>query len=122
LLRNQRSDVVLFILGDSQYFDVLKKVIVEYDLEDWVILRDKVGYEEIPNFIATCDIGLIPLSNLSIWRNQCPLKLLEYASMGKVIIATNIPAHRYVLGSAKGVVLIPSSSVEQIAKAIRDIR
>jgi glycosyltransferase involved in cell wall biosynthesis len=121
LLKKRLSDVVLFILGDSRCFDVLKNVIVACDLEDRIILHDKVAYEEVPKYIAMCDVGLVPIPDLAIWRNQCPLKLLEYASMGKVIIATDIPAHRYVLGTCKSVFFIPSSSPEEIAKAISEV-
>ena len=69
-----------------------------------------------------CDVGLIPIPDLLIWRNQCPLKLLEYASMKKVIIATDIPAHRFVFGEkSNSVFFIASGSSEEIAKAISKI-
>lgn len=121
LLKNKYSDVVLYLLGDSRSFQMLKKVIVAYGVQDRVILHDKVPYEEVAKYISMCDVGLVPIPNLAIWRNQCPLKLIEYASMGKVIIATDIPAHRYVLGTCKSVVFISSSLSEEIAKAISTI-
>ncbi|MCW4018862.1 MAG: glycosyltransferase [Candidatus Bathyarchaeota archaeon] len=121
LLENKYPDVVLYLLGSSRSFGVLKKAIAEYGVGDRVILHDKVTYEEVPKYVTMCDVGLIPIPDLAIWRNQCPLKLVECAAMGKAIIATDIPAHRYILGNYKSAVFIPNSSAEEIAKAISQI-
>jgi len=120
LLKDQYPDVVLYILGDNRSFKILNKLITDYDINDRVILHDKVAYEEVPKYIAMCDVGLLPF-NLPIWRNQCPLKLLEYSAMGKVIIATDIPAHKYILENCKSAVFIASNFPEDIAKAISEV-
>ncbi len=120
LLQDRYSDVVLYLLGDSRSFQIINKLTAEYGVQDRVILHDRVAYEDVPNYIAMCDVGLIPF-NLPIWRNQCPLKLLEYSSMGQIIIATDIPAHTYILENCKSVVFIHSNSSEEIAKAISDV-
>ena len=117
-LKGKYPDLVLYMLGNGSAFPVLNKIILDLGVQDRVILHDKVAYEEVPKFVAMCDVGLVPLPDVDIWRNQCPLKLIEYGAMGKVIIATDIPAHRYVLGTCKSVVFIPSSTPEEIAKAI----
>jgi len=120
LLQGRYSDVVLYLLGDSRSFKIINKLTAEYGVQDRVILHDKVAYEEVPKYIAMCDVGLIPF-NLPIWQNQCPLKLLEYSSMGQLIIATDIPAHTYILKNCKSVVFIHSNSSEEIAKAIAKV-
>ncbi len=119
-LKKRHPDLVLYMLGDSRSFYLLKKLITKYDVHDRVILHDKVSYEDVPKYIAMCDLALIPF-DLPIWRNQCPLKLLEYCSMEKVIIVTDIPAHRYILGTCKSAVFIPASSAEEIANAISHV-
>ena len=117
-LKNKYPDVILYLLGNISAFPKLNKLILDLGVQDRVILHDEVAYEEVPKYIAMCDVGLVPIPDLAIWRNQCPLKLIEYASMGKVLIATDIPAHRYVLGTCKSVFFIPSSTPDEIAKAI----
>jgi len=121
LLKNIYPDLVLFLLGDSQRFHWIKELIEECGIQDNVILHDKVNYEDVPQYIALCDCALVPLPDLSFWRNQSPLKLLEYLAMEKVVIATDIPANRYIIGESKCAVYIPSASPEEIAKAIQYI-
>lgn len=120
LLQGQYSNVVLYLLGDSRSFPIINKLAAKFEVQDRIILHGRVAYEEVPKYIAMCDVGLIPF-DLPIWQNQCPLKLLEYLSMGQKIIATDIPAHTYVVEKCKSVMFIQSSTSEEIAKAISKI-
>jgi glycosyltransferase involved in cell wall biosynthesis len=65
-----------------------------------------------------CDVGIIPLPDHPYWRFQSPLKLLEYLAMEKVVILTDIPAHRAVIGEAKCGVYISAVNPTKIAGAI----
>jgi glycosyltransferase involved in cell wall biosynthesis len=118
ILKNKCPNLILFLLGDSRSCQWVKELVVDCGIKDNVILHDKVNYEDVPKYIALCDCALVPLPNLLIWRNQSPLKLLEYLAMEKVVIATDIPANRYVMGESKCAIYIPSASPEEIAKAI----
>jgi glycosyltransferase involved in cell wall biosynthesis len=118
ILRHRYPDVILYLLGDERCFPWINKLIKECGVEGLVMLHSLVPNEEVPNYIAACDATLVPLPDLAIWRNQCALKLLEYLSMEKVVIATDIPANSYVLGKAKCGVYINSAAPEEIAQAI----
>ena len=65
-----------------------------------------------------CDVAIIPLPLLPDWKNQCPLKLLEYLSMGKFVLLTDIPAHREVVGENKCAKYL-SSDEKSIADGIK---
>jgi len=77
-----------------------------------------VDYAEVPKYIAMCDVGIVPLPDLPYWRFQCPLKLLEYLAMKKVVIVTDIPAHRAIIGKEKCGIYISSVKPIGIAKSI----
>jgi glycosyltransferase involved in cell wall biosynthesis len=96
----------------------MKKLALKIGVQEKVIFHDPVSYDKIPRFIKLVDLGIIPLPDLQQWRNQCPLKLLEYLAMGKVVIATDIPANRDVLGDSKCGILVPSAEPREIANAI----
>jgi glycosyltransferase involved in cell wall biosynthesis len=118
LLREKCPDIVFFVLGNKESFPWIKAFSKEYGVEDRVILHDKVDYMEVPKYIALCDVGMVPLQDIWIWRNQSPLKLLEYLAMQKVVVATDIPCNRYVLGDCQCAVYIPRANPEDIAKGI----
>jgi glycosyltransferase involved in cell wall biosynthesis len=46
------------------------------------------------------------------------LKLLEYLAMEKVVVATNIPANREIIGDSKCGIYVNSSDPEEVARGI----
>jgi glycosyltransferase involved in cell wall biosynthesis len=118
ILRDGHKDLKLLLLGSGSDALLLKNAARENSVEDRVIIHDRVSYEDVPKYIAICDVGIVPLPNLPEWRFQSPLKLLEYLSMGKTVIATDIPANRDVIGKSKCGILISSVVPQEIAWAI----
>jgi len=117
-LESKYHDVVLFMFGNGPALPVLKKLVRKKRIMDKAIIHDAVDYEEVPKYISMCDVGIVPLPDLPYWRHQCPLKLLEYLAMKKVVIVTDIPAHRQIVGKSKCGVYISSVDPREIAKAI----
>jgi len=115
---NECHNVVLFLLGDGPALPFLEELIDKKALHNNLIIHHTVDYIEVPKYIAMCDIGIVPLPNLPDWRHQCPLKLLEYLAMRKVVIVTDILANREVVGNSKCGIYVSSSTPNEIAKAI----
>jgi glycosyltransferase involved in cell wall biosynthesis len=120
MLKEKYHDLTLFMLGSGPYLAArtLTDLVREIGLQNNVIIHEKVNYVDVPKYIAMCDLGIVPLPNLPNWRYQCPLKLLEYLAMKKVVIATDIPANREVMGKSKSGIYVPSTDPKEIAKAI----
>ena len=52
----------------------------------------QVSMERVPEFMAVCDVGLLPYK-LNAWtRNIHPLKLYEYLACGLAVVSTDIPS------------------------------
>jgi glycosyltransferase involved in cell wall biosynthesis len=120
LIKDDYPDIVLFLLGTTspQILEAMKRTIQTNSLNSNVIIHGPVDFHKVPDFIAMSDVGLVPLPNISAWRYQQPLKLLEYMSMGKPIIAVDSPAQRDVAGESRGVVYIRDSTPNELAKAM----
>jgi glycosyltransferase involved in cell wall biosynthesis len=117
IIKSRHADVVLFLLGAGET-SVLREEILRRKIQDKVIIYGPVEYRKVPEFIAMSDVAIVPLPNLSQWRNQCPLKLLEYLAMEKVVIATDVPANKYIVGNSSCGIFIPTANSEEIAGAI----
>lgn len=116
---SQRSpDIMFFLLGTGPSASELKSLIKKKKVENSVIIHDSVEYAHVPKYIAMCDVSIVPLPDTIEWRFQSSLKLLEYLAMGKVVILTDIPAHRFVIGEEKCGIYISSTEPSEIAKAI----
>lgn len=117
LLSKKHPDIVLFLLGSGPIASLLKSSTRSENIQN-VILHDAVEHEQVPKFISMCDVCIIPLPDHPQWRSQSPLKLLEYLSMEKVVIASKIPAHTKVLGGHECGIYLSLVSSEEIARAI----
>jgi glycosyltransferase involved in cell wall biosynthesis len=118
LLRHEHPEVVLFLLGSGPLTPVLKELVEKDKLSSNVIIHDQVDYEDVPKYISMSDVGIIPLPDLHYWRSQSPLKLLEYLAMEKVVINSDIPAHRDIIGEEMCGIYIPLINSADIAKSI----
>lgn len=117
ILKSRYPNLVLFLLGRAHSLH-LKDLIRELGTQNMVIIHDPVSYVEVPKYVVMCDVGIVPLPNLSYWRHQCPLNLLEYLAMKKVVIATDMPANRGILGNCKCGIYASSADPKEIAAAI----
>jgi glycosyltransferase involved in cell wall biosynthesis len=68
--------------------------------------------EKIPSFLALADVVVSPRA----YGDNLPLKVFDYLSAGKPIVATDIPAHRAVLDESRALLTAPWSP--EIASAI----
>lgn len=118
MIKKTGLPIVLFLLGAGPIVQVLENLVQSEALEDLVIIHKPVDYLEVPKYIAMSDVCIIPLPYNPYWRFQSPLKLLEYMAMEKVVIATDIPAHRLIMGEADCGVYISSVTPSEIEKSI----
>lgn len=118
MIKRTGLPIVLFLLGAGSIVETLENLVQSEALQDLVIIHKPVDYLEVPKYIGMSDVCIIPLPYHPYWRFQCPLKLLEYMAMEKVVIATDIPAHRLIIGEANCGVYISSIKPSEIEKAI----
>jgi len=118
LVKRVHPETVFFLLGAGPITSSLKDLVQEKGLRDNVIIHNPVEYVDVPKYIAMSDVGIVPLPNHPYWRFQCPLKLLEYLSMNKAVIVTDIPSHRLVIGNENCGIYIASTTSAEISRAI----
>lgn len=84
---NNRDRIRVRIIGEGDFSDELHQLIRDHAVEDMVEF-DNRGYpvHEIPERIADCNVGIVPLQISSITNFALPLKLMEYIAMGLPVI------------------------------------
>jgi glycosyltransferase involved in cell wall biosynthesis len=118
LLSSKYPDITLILLGTGSFKNNLKAEVFKNHLERTIIILDPVDITEVSNYISLCDVGIVPLPDHPYWRFQSPLKLLEYLAMEKVVILTDIEAHRVVIKEEKCGVYLSSIEPAKIAACI----
>jgi glycosyltransferase involved in cell wall biosynthesis len=123
LAKRGREDfgVKLLIVGDGDVFEELQRMRTDLGLEDCVTLTGKQPYERMPEFIAASDICLLPAYNNKVMRDIVPIKMYEYMTMGKPVIATRLPGIMKEFGSDNGVLWIERPE-DALGKALQVIK
>ncbi len=53
-------------------------------------------FEDLPSYVRVMDVGLVPYADTAFNRASFPLKTLEYLAAGRPVVATGLPAIRYL--------------------------
>lgn len=110
LIVNEKDNVKLYILGDGPLRDQLIKLIYELELEDSVFL---VGQKSNPfNIMSKCDLFTLT----SHYEGQS-MVLLESLTLKLDVLASDIPANRYVLKDGEYGMLVDNTP-EKVAEGI----
>jgi glycosyltransferase involved in cell wall biosynthesis len=86
LLKDEGKVVNWLILGDGRLKEYVKKIIIEYGLEENFILLGAHSGEKMPAYFSCADILLVSLKNDPIFSLTIPSKLQSYLACGKPII------------------------------------
>jgi glycosyltransferase involved in cell wall biosynthesis len=118
IIKEREQSIKLLILGRGESTPRLLQIIKDSDMGDSVKIHDWVANNEVPQFISTADLCIIPLPDIDWWRVSSPLKLMEYIACGKNILMTDIVAHVNAVGRNDNYFWIHETTAESYAKSI----
>jgi len=98
----------LLMVGDGDSRVELQRLAKALGVEEAVVFTGEVPYDEVPAYIASCDVAVSPVPPLDIYKMSSPTKLFEYMSAGKAVVANHeIREHQCVLESSEAGLLTP---------------
>lgn len=119
ILKQKGVDATLVLLGDGPAREEIRRYVQANHLDDVVLVCGPVDYAQVPDYIGACDAGIVALPDNPWWRYQCPTKVLECLAMNKPLIVSDIPAHRWIIGSAPVALYLKGTGSQEIARGIR---
>jgi glycosyltransferase involved in cell wall biosynthesis len=93
ILRNS----YFMILGDGPKFKELKKDIKSKN----VILTGFIPKDEMPEYYAAADAGIILFPDTRYHKSKCPIKLFEFMAMKLPVFTTPIGEPKYIVEKSK---------------------
>jgi glycosyltransferase involved in cell wall biosynthesis len=111
-------NIHLDLLTDNSAIIRLRKVARRYGVSDKVAFYEPIEHLLVPKWISERDIGVLPFPHFTGWNTSSPIKLFEYLSCEKPVIATKIPAHINVLQDYPFVFWADTNSPDSLAKAL----
>jgi glycosyltransferase involved in cell wall biosynthesis len=122
LIIKENVNTKFLIIGDGVLTEALKRMVKDINMEDWFNFIGAVPYEQVPEYINACDVCVAPFIRA---RNEMiglsPLKIYEYLSCGKPVIASNIEGVGDFLSGTKSGIAVEPENPENLAKGILEL-
>src|SRR5258707_4473180 len=112
--------LLLDIKGRGEHLPVLKALAQELGIADHVHFSEPCRSDEIVDFVAHGDIGLIPYRSDGFMDLVLPTKSYEFAWMQRPMIASDTPAIRSLF-RPESIALCDPSQPESFAEAVVDL-
>lgn len=120
-IKDDYKDVKLLIVGKGSELNRWKQLSKDLGMENDVIFTGLVPYKEIPEYIASFDIAVSIFSKSLFTDVVSPLKVIEYMSMGKAVVADNLSGTREFIKNKENGILFEPEDTKSLENAIRMI-
>ena len=121
------SGISLLLVGPRQAtFEIAKlERLLALPNVQWVGPKE---FGELPSYLRVIDVGLAPYSQSEFNRASFPLKTLEYLAAGRSVVASDLPAHRWLNTPHMSIAQTPREFAEltrsrlRVGRSERDVR
>ncbi len=113
IIKEFRDDVICVIVGEGELRNELQKNILSYGLQDHVFLKGGKPHHQIPDWLNSCDLFILPSLQESYGTVQ-----VEAMACGKPVIATKNGGSEWIINSDKYGILVEPSNSEDLADKI----
>ena len=116
------KNINFYLYGNDKFLSSTQKK----NLPKNIFLRGHIFYRKIPQILSEHKVCLMPYSKkvfidagkINNENYISPLKLFDYLSSGKILIASNLPTYSHILKNKKNCFLARPDEVENWVKTI----
>ena len=108
-----KEQVLAIIIGQGEMKSLIQQQIVEYGLNDKVILVGQIPYHEVPLWMNASDVLVLPSH-----YEGFPCVLLEALACGIPVVGSSVGGIPEVIKSKQYGILVPPRNPESLAEAI----
>jgi glycosyltransferase involved in cell wall biosynthesis len=110
---------IFLIIGEGPMKEIWISDVRTMGIKDHFIFTGQVEYKEVPIWIGSSDLCVAPFKKNSGFRS--PVKIFDYMSCGKPIVASNIRGTTENFLSSNTILLVEPEQPDFLADAILDI-
>jgi Glycosyltransferase len=116
------DNCILYIVGDGDCLEVLRKKNREMQLEDKVVFTGRIPFEQLPAYTVCADLGVNILENRGLnYYYALPNRIFDYIRRNTPILANDFPEVRRVISRYEVGTLINRYDPEYLASVIKKI-
>jgi glycosyltransferase involved in cell wall biosynthesis len=109
LMRDHAQDLSFMIVGDGYRAQELKRIAERAHLDGDLIFTGAIAHELVPEYVAAADVCVACFEENEVTVCKSPLKVVEYLSSGKAIVASSVGEVPRMLKGA-GILVQPGSA------------
>lgn len=118
-----KNKAKLFMIGNGVRMPIVKKHILEFGLQENVVLTGLIPQEQGAKFLSACDIlinATVPNPDGSEFFGS-PTKLFEYMAVGKAIICSDMAQMSEILEQGKTAYMVEPGNIDELATAMKEL-
>lgn len=118
-LKTANYDLALVIVGDGEMKTTWSEQAADLGLAEQVKFVGRVPWQEVPQYIAGCDVGYSGQIQLQMGKMYLsPMKLYEYMSMGKPVVASAFEDAQRLVNEGETGFLFEPGNKEELKQAL----
>lgn len=118
LVLKEVPNAFLLIVGEGQAKENLENLVHLYGITDRVKFMGYINHSKIPEVLSITDVAVAPFKELGMTFFGSAIKIFEYLSAGKPIVATKIGQIAEILEDQHTALLVTPGHIEGLANAI----
>jgi glycosyltransferase involved in cell wall biosynthesis len=95
-----RSDFLCVLVGDGNALPSLKSLTTQLGLTEYVQFTGWVESESVAGYLGAADICVVPDPSNPYNDRSTMIKIMEYMTLGKPVVAFDLPEHRFTAQAA----------------------
>ena len=118
-LKDVGYNLSLVIVGDGEMMPTWSQQAIDLGIEQQVKFIGRVSWQEVPQYIAGCDVGYSGQIQLQMGKMYLsPMKLYEYMSMGKPVVASAFEDARRLVEEGQTGFLYPPGDKQALKQSL----
>ena len=124
MVRRKLPEAHLLLMGESELRPEYGALTKELSIDDMVTFAGLVPYEEMPEYLAACDVLVAPYLPIfaEVPFHGSPIKVFEYMAMAKPVVASNLGQISAILKHRETGLLVKPGDADELAAAIIELR
>lgn len=89
-IRTKHNDALLLAVGGGVEDEAFRPLREQFQINHDVLLPGVVPFEQVPTYLAACDVLLLPLEDTIANRARVPNKLADYFASSRPVVASHV--------------------------------
>ena len=116
------ENCILLIIGSGDVIPELQKMIDQYQLQEKIIIKPKMPFQELRQYTMNSDLGLAVDKDTNLnYHYSLPNKLFDYIHAGIPILSSGLPEIKQIIDQYDIGYYIQNHNPEHMAEVIQNI-